>query len=95
MSMLATLVVAGAALFGLSGPSSADVTAVEGSAFGYTMSVSLFGGPPNVRGVGQFVCTSESPPPALPPGCVPAAQEAAAASASVTLPATGGNRSQP
>ena len=50
MSMLATLVVAGAALFGLSGPSNADVTVTRGEAFGVRASVGLFGGPPMTRG---------------------------------------------
>ena len=38
------------ALLSMSGPSTADVTATRGEAFGYRASVSLFGGPPNVRG---------------------------------------------
>ena len=38
------------ALLSISGPSSADVTAVRGRAYGAFASVSLFGGPPNVSG---------------------------------------------
>ena len=38
------------ALFVTSGPSSAQVTAVRGRAYGAFASVSLFGGPPNVSG---------------------------------------------
>jgi len=50
---LAALVVAVAtavAVFAFPATSGADVTAVRGSAYGYFASVSLFGGPPNVRG---------------------------------------------
>ncbi|MCA1683916.1 MAG: hypothetical protein LC708_02140, partial [Actinobacteria bacterium] len=50
-----------AALFSsASGTSSADVTAVSGSAYGYYLSVSLFGGPPTVVG--------PTPTVTLPPG---------------------------
>ncbi|MCA1684096.1 MAG: hypothetical protein LC708_03085, partial [Actinobacteria bacterium] len=54
-----------AALIGSSGTASADVTSVNGSAYGYTLSVSLFGSPPFIRGVGQQTCTA----PSTPPGC--------------------------
>ncbi len=57
---LFVLVTVAAASFALSGPSAADVTAVEGSAFGCYSSVSLFGGPPGVRG--------PMPTVTLPPG---------------------------
>ena len=51
--VMAALLTAGVGVVALSGPSSADhmtVTQVEGSAYGYFASVSLFGGPPGVRG---------------------------------------------
>ncbi|MBA3268189.1 MAG: hypothetical protein H0T70_08010 [Acidimicrobiia bacterium] len=54
----AVAVVAGA--FAMSGTSSADVTAVSGSAYGYYLSVGLFGGPPTVVG--------PTPTISLPPG---------------------------
>ncbi len=44
-----------AAVLGLSGPSAADVTAVRGEAYGYFASISLFGGPANVRGPAPIV----------------------------------------
>ena len=50
-------------------PAAADVTAVQGSAFGYRASVSLFGGPPAVRGFGQPAdapATNASPGVTLP-----------------------------
>lgn len=50
-------------------PAAADVTAVQGSAFGYRASVSLFGGPPAVRGFGQPAdapATAASPSVTLP-----------------------------
>ena len=71
-------------------PAGADVTAVKGSAFGYYANVSLFGGPLNLRGFGQVVCTA----PNVPVGCAPAATAPASASPSVVLPTTGGNVSQ-
>ena len=64
-------------------PAGADVTAVQGSAFGYRTSVSLFGGPAAVRGFGQVTCTA----PNTPAGCSPETAD----SPSVTLPTTGGN----
>jgi Ca2+-binding RTX toxin-like protein len=55
----ASVLVGGWILAG-SGPSVADVTAVRGEAYGYFSSVSLFGGPPGVRGPAPVVT--------LPPG---------------------------
>ncbi|MGI8810810.1 MAG: choice-of-anchor P family protein [Acidimicrobiales bacterium] len=69
----------------LSGSSGADVTAVQGEAYGYYGSVSLFGGPAMVRGFGQQVCTS----PNVPVGCVPAASAADSDSPAVALPPGG------
>lgn len=57
---------------------SASVSSVSGSAFGYTTSVGLFGGPQSTRGYGQTI----------PPG------SATSASPSVTLPSIGGSVSQ-
>ena len=57
---LVAMATAALAVLGLSGPSSADVTAVQGSAYGYFASVSLFGGPANTRGPAPVVT--------LPPG---------------------------
>lgn len=67
-------------------PAAAAVTAVQGSAFGYQLNMSLFGGPVNTRGVGQIACTAVN----VPPGCAPATSS----SPSVVLPPTGGNVSQ-
>ena len=47
---LFVIVTVATASYALSGPSAAEVTAVRGSAYGYFASISLFGGPPNVRG---------------------------------------------
>ena len=44
---LGVVMAVGTAILTLSGSSSADVTAVSGSAFGASGSVSLFGGPPS------------------------------------------------
>ena len=79
---ISTVTAVAGALLVLSGSSSADVTAVQGSAYGYYTSVSLFGGPAMLRGFGQVTCTE----PNVPPGCGPATAE----SPSVALPATGG-----
>jgi hypothetical protein len=52
-------------------PATADVTAVKGSACGYFASVSLFGGPANLRGCGQPAsapATNASPSVTLPSG---------------------------
>ncbi|MDQ3896656.1 MAG: hypothetical protein M3326_05290 [Actinomycetota bacterium] len=57
---MAVAVAVGAGLLVLSGPSTADVSAVRGSAYGYFSSVSLFGGPAMTRG--------PAPTIALPPG---------------------------
>lgn len=59
-SALAVTVAMGTGLILVSGPSTADVTAVQGSAYGYFSSVSLFGGPPMTRGPAPMVT--------LPPG---------------------------
>ncbi|MDQ4133439.1 MAG: hypothetical protein M3179_09590 [Actinomycetota bacterium] len=88
--LLALVVVTAGGLVVGTTPSQADVSAVKGSAFGYTLSVSLFGGQPNIRGVGQFPCTSTNPP--TPPGCAP--NPALSDSPAVNLPPTGGNESQ-
>ena len=63
---------------------------MAGSAYGYLSKVSLFGGPANLRGFGQVVCTA----PNVPDGCVSVADAPGSASPSVTLPGTGGNVSQ-
>ncbi len=84
---LALLVPLGAGMV-LSGPASASVSSDVGSAYGYQLKASLFGGPVNTRGVGQVVCTNP-PTNNLPAGCVPSTQAAAAASPLVTLPAAG------
>jgi len=55
----------GAATVAFSGSSSAAVSAVTGSAYGYQLQVSLFGGPPSTRGFGQVACTA----PNVPVGC--------------------------
>ena len=60
------------ALVATSGPSSADVSRVRGEAFGYSLAVSLFGGPFNIRGIGQFPCTGTDPGgQPTPAGCAP------------------------
>ncbi|MDQ6784953.1 MAG: VCBS repeat-containing protein [Actinomycetota bacterium] len=68
-------------------PAGADVTAVNGSAYGYQLNVSLFGSPVNTRGFGQVACTGSNPP-----GCAP--NPASSSSPSVLLPSTGGNMAQ-
>jgi hypothetical protein len=83
MALPVVLATLATGVFGLASPSSADVPEVKGSAYGYTSSVSLFGGPYNTRGFGQTTCTS----PNTPPGCAPASAE----SPSVELPPTGGS----
>jgi len=85
---LALLTALGAGMVAQSGPAGATVSTVKGSAFGYQLNVSLFGGPINTRGVGQVVCTNP-PTNNLPAGCVPDTQAAAASSPLVTLPAGG------
>jgi len=77
--------------FALMGTSSADVTAVRGSAYGYRLTASMFGGPANTRGEGQVACTN---PPLnnFPPGC--AYSPATSSSPSVVLPPAGGNVTQ-
>jgi hypothetical protein len=52
---LVAMTAVAAAVLGLSGPSAADVTAVRGEAYGYFASISLFGGPANVRGPAPIV----------------------------------------
>ena len=59
-SALAVTVAVGTGLIFVSGPSTADVTAVQGNAYGYFSSVSLFGGPPMTRGPAPVVT--------MPPG---------------------------
>jgi Ca2+-binding RTX toxin-like protein len=86
--VLVVLTAAGAGMVALSSPSSADVSAVKGSAYGYSLSASLFGGPANVRGVGQFPCTAVN----TPPGCAP--DPAASDSPQVTLAADASNSPQ-
>ena len=49
LALVATLAT-GSMMFAFSDSSSADVTGVTGNAYGYFLSVSLFGGPPNLRG---------------------------------------------
>ena len=49
-AMIAVVAVSAWAVVSTAGPSQAVVTAVKGSAYGYFASVSLFGGPANVRG---------------------------------------------
>ncbi len=75
-------------------PAAADVTALKGSSFGYYANVSLFGGPLNLRGFGQYLCTGGTPTAPTPVGCVPVAEAPSAASPSVTLPPAGGSVSQ-
>jgi len=72
----------------VSGPSSADVTTAQGSAYGYQLKVSLFGSPVNTRGFDQVACSA----PNTPPGCAPT--PAASSSPSVVLPPAGGNATQ-
>ena len=60
MALVGSVAIAAAAFATSGGTSSADVTAVSGSAYGYFLSVSLFGGPPNVVG--------PTPTISLPPG---------------------------
>jgi hypothetical protein len=74
-------------------PAAATVTAVKGSAYGYSLAVSLFGGPVNTRGVGQVTCT-DPPTNNTPPGCVPPTAADAAASPSVTLAPNASNSPQ-
>jgi hypothetical protein len=58
---LATVIALGTGLFAaVAGPSSAQVTSVTGSAFGFFANVGLFGGPPSPRG--------PEPTVTLPPG---------------------------
>lgn len=47
---VAAVVAMGAAMFTFSGSSGASVSAVTGSAYGYSLSVGLFGGPPTASG---------------------------------------------
>lgn len=68
-------------------PASADVSSVKGSAFGYSLQVSLFAGPVNTRGAGQVACSGSN----NPPGC--ADNPTASESPSVSLPTGGGNLS--
>ena len=60
LSLAMAVLITGVGIVALSGPSEADVTEVEGSAFGCYSSVSLFGGPAGVRG--------PLPTATLPPG---------------------------
>ncbi|MGI9022686.1 MAG: hypothetical protein ACR2HV_05550, partial [Acidimicrobiales bacterium] len=85
---LALLMALGAGMVALASPASASVQTVKGSAFGYQLKVSLFGGPINTRGVGQVVCTNP-PTNNVPAGCVSSTLAPAAASPLVTLPAAG------
>jgi len=83
LSPLAPLVALITGFLALTGQSQAAVTQVTGSAYGYQLKVTLFGGPVNTRGVGQEACTATN----TPPGC--ADQADASASPSVMLPADG------
>ncbi len=90
VALVAALVTFGA-LMVASASAQADVTAVSGSAFGYQLKVSLFGGGVNTRGFGQVACTNP-PTNNAPPGCAPT--PASSSSPSVLLPPAGGNVSQ-
>ncbi|MGH9177893.1 MAG: hypothetical protein ACRD0N_04990 [Acidimicrobiales bacterium] len=83
--MVALALLAGAVLGGWAVPASADVQSVTGSAYGYSLDVSLFGSPTTTRGFGQVACTG----PNTPPGCVD--DPTVSDSPAVTLPSTGGN----
>ena len=66
-------------------PAGANVTSVSGSAFGYYVNVGLFGGPSQLQGAGQVICTGSN----VPAGCVTSSAAPASSSPSVTLPAGG------
>ena len=83
-ALLVVLAMVAAGFVGVAAPSSAEVSEVEGSAFGYASEVSLFGGPKNRRGFGQ---TTTAGCNVQDPACAPETAE----SPSVELPATGGN----
>jgi hypothetical protein len=76
------------------GASDAGVTAVRGSAYGYKLDMSLFGGYVSSRGVGQFVCTTpySQGVPAQPEGCAGDFEDSA--SPIVELPPAGGEVNQ-
>ena len=85
-AVLVVLATAAAAVLGVATPSSADVSEVQGSAFGYYSEVSLFGGPSNRRGFGQTTTPGCN---VSDPKCAPTTAE----SPSVELPPTGGSES--
>lgn len=88
-SMLAASVLTAAAASGVVSRATADVTSVTGSAYGYSLQVSILGSPAYTRGYGQIPCVSTN----NPPGCVPAADADASSSPSVALDAAGGTLS--
>jgi hypothetical protein len=72
----------------VAGPSSADVTSVQGGAVDYLTDISLFGGPRMQRGpAGTPGCDPNQPIPG------PGGTATEACNLSVTLPETGGNQS--
>ncbi|HEX2699053.1 MAG TPA: ELWxxDGT repeat protein [Acidimicrobiales bacterium] len=87
VGLLSAGMVAGAVVGPGAGPASAEISAVSGSAFGYSANVGLFGGPASRQGAGQVVCPPAPDP--QPQGCLSESAAAASASPAVTLPPEG------